>query len=267
MYVTHTKQGNTMTEKEIATLGIEDKIVRDFHVDPKYSPIQGRLLHISKGYLIPIDEPLYVLRGNDPVAPYMAQWYFDALVDEEQSEIVVGHQVTSNERVQTFQKYQAEHPEMVGRLYPKKGCECIIEPVSNDIGTDKDPEQDPEYYFHDFKLFHRYLNFYVPIDEPVMVFRGKDAMLIRVMQKHNELVEAQRGRYGDATADMLIHFNVQRIQKAFEFHRDHPERVGVTCSIFQKPTGQAYKEAMQELEEFGRSDKIDALIEEVDEDA
>jgi len=257
-----------MTEQEISTLGIEDLIVRDFHVDPKYSPIQGRLLHISKGYLIPVDEPLYVLRGNDPVAPYMAQWYFDALKDEEQSEIVVGHQVTSNERVQTFQKYQTENPDKIGKLYPENGNDFeVIDPVSHDISTDKDPEQDPEYYFHDFKLFHRYLNFYVPIDEPVMIFRGKDAMLVRVIKKHNELVEARREVYGDKTADMLIHFNTQRIQKVFEFHSEKPERVGVTCSIFQKPSGKEYKEAMEELEKYGRSEKIDALIDAVDEDA
>ena len=254
-----------MTEKEIKALGIEHLIIRDFAIDPKYRPIQGRLLHIDKGYLIPIDEPLYILRGNDPVAPYMAQWYFDSLVEEEQTEIVKGHQTTSNERVAAFQKYQTENRDMVGRLYPEPGCECIIRPVSLDIGIEGyDAEQDPEYYFHDFKLFHRYLNFYVPPTEPVMIFRGKDALLVKIIDKHNELVEQNRATYGDKTADMLIHFNEQRKVKVKEFHRDNPERVGVTCSVFQKPTGAAYQEAMAELDE-GRADKVQDMIDSVEE--
>ena len=256
-----------MTEFEIKALGIEHLIVRDLAIDPKYRPIQGRLLHIDKGYLIPTDEPLYILRGNDPVAPYMAQWYFDALRDEEQTEIVVGHQTTSNERVTTFREYQAANKEMVGKLYPKPGCECIIDPVSLDIGVEGyDAMQDPEYYFHDFKLFHRYLNFYVPSNEPVMIFRGKDALLVRIIDKHNALVEENRETYGDEVADMLIHFNEQRKQAVKEFHRDNPERVGVTCSVFQKPTGKEYLEAMAELGD-GRSEKVQDLIDSVEEGA
>lgn len=255
-----------MTEQEIKILNIEHLITRDFAIDPKYRPIQLRLLHIEKGYLIPIDEPLYILRGNDPIAPYMAQWYFDALKDEIQSEIVVGHQTSSSERVQTFRDYQAKNPELLGELYPEAGCSCIVDPVSHDIGTSLDPMQDPEYTFWDFKLFHRYMNFFVPSDEPVMIFRGKDSLLVRIIDKHNELVEANRHKYAnDQTAEMLIHFNNQRRIQVKEFHRDNPERVGVTCSVFQKPKGKEYQEAMTELEQYGRSAKVQTLIDSVEE--
>jgi len=253
-----------MTEQEIQALDIEHLITRDFAVDPKYRPIQMRLLHIEKGYLIPVDEPLYILRGNDPFAPIMAQWYYDALVDEVQSKIVVGHQETSSERVATFLRYHQENPEMVGRIYPEPGCECILEtPPCSDFGEENDPMQDPEYTFWDFKIYHRYLNFYVPATEPLMIFRGKDALLVRIIDKHNEYIRNNIERYGEKTAEMLIHFNDQRRVQVKEFHRDNPERVGVTCSVFQKPTGKEYQEAMAELDD-GREETVQKMIDDAE---
>lgn len=233
-----------MTQEEINALGIEHLITRDLHIDPKYSPVQLRLYHKEKGYLIPVDEPLYVLRGNDPMAVQMAEFYVKALADETQSKIVVDHQVTAAERVLTFKEYHKNNPELIGKLYPEAGCDCIVASPSYDIGSDKDPYQDSEYAFWDFKLFHRYLSFFVPTTEPVMIFRGKDALLVSIIDKHTEFIKSNRELYSNP--DMMIDYNNKRREQVLAFHTEKPERVGVTCSIFQKPTGKAYVEAMEE---------------------
>ena len=129
-------------------------MVRDFQVDYKMSPIQLRLYHRGKGYMIPEDEPLYVLRGADPVAVEMVKFYIDSLRDEEQSEIVVDHERTSHFNVKRFEDFKANNPDRMGKMYPEEGCSCIVPVPSLDIGTENDPMQDPEYTFWDLSLIH-----------------------------------------------------------------------------------------------------------------
>lgn len=236
-----------MTKEEIADLGIEDLIVRDHLHDPKYSFTQGKVLHREKNYLLPVDEPYYVLRGNDPFAPTMAHFYNETLKGEDPSDIVLGHIETSSERVEAFKNYQMEHPTMVGRMYPDEGCACIVEPPFM-MGSPDDPqEQNVEWFPWNYTLFHRDFHFYIPAEEPLMVFRGKDAILVMIMDKHIEFIHRNAHIY-ESPAIMMEYIELQ-IKAVKKFHKEMPHRIGVACTIYQKPKGAAYSEALSDAEE------------------
>ena len=234
-----------MTQEEIKAIGIEALIMRDEAIDPKYRPAQFKLLHIEKKYLIPSDEPIYVLRGNDPAAPFLARRYREILIAEEQSEIVIDHLDTSAERVNTFNIYHKNNPDKVGRIYDLKDrwlyTDEQLEALAN---CPLDPKQDPEYAFWDFKLFCRDERRFVDDDEPVMIFRGKDAALVMVIDEHNNFIASHFELYAKDDIDRLIKYNELRKEAVKMFHIEHPERVGVTCAIFQKPKSEKYKKAL-----------------------
>ncbi len=242
-----------MTPEEIKDLGIEDLIVRDHLHDPKYSFTQGKVLHREKNYLLPVDEPYYVLRGNDIFAPQMAYFYNETLKGEDPSDIVLGHIETSTERVEAFKNYQEEHPEMIGKMYPQPGCDCIVEPPFM-MGSPDDPmEQNAEWFPWNYTLYHRDFHFYIPAEEPLMVFRGKDAILVMIMNKHIAFIHRNRHMYQDP--DTMIKYIHQQIGAVQKFHLDKPHRVGVACTIYQKPKGAAYSEALKEVE-AGREEAL-----------
>ena len=233
-----------MTKEEIASLGIEDLITRDPMHDPKYSLIEGRILHRTKGYLLPTDEPFYVLRGNDPFAITMAGFYNKVLAGEEPTQITLGHMDTSSERVETFRKYQEENPTMVGRMYPEKGCSCITEPPFM-MGSPDDQKQNSEWFPYSFRLFHRDLNFYIPDTEPLMIFRGKDQVLVVIMKQHLDFIHRNAHLYENA--DQLGDYIQKQIDDVVTFQVDNPTRCGATCSIHQKLTNAVYSDAMKDL--------------------
>lgn len=232
-----------MTKEEIADLGIEDLIVRDHLHDPKYSFTQGRVLHREKNYLLPIDEPYYVLRGNDIFAPQMAYFYNETLKGEDPSDIVLGHIETSTERVETFKAYHEAHPEMIGRMYPTDKTEN--EPFM--MGSPDDPmEQNAEWFPWNYTLFHRDFKFYIPPEEPLMVFRGKDAILVMIMNKHIDFINTNPHMYEHPA--VMIDYIEKQIEAVKKFHVEKPYRVGVACTIYQKPKGAAYSEALGDAE-------------------
>lgn len=233
-----------MTQNEIETLGIEDLIVRDPMHDPKYSCTEGRVYHREKQYLIPVDEKVYILRGNDPIAPQMANWYYETLKQEDQTEIVVGHQETSIERVETFINYHKAHPERIGKLYSARD-----ETPPLLMGTEEDAMMDPEYFMWNFRFFHRDFHFWIEDDEPLMIFRSKDALLVRIIDKHNEFIDNNPELYDEQDAEALKFYNGLRRKQVLSFHLEHPERVGVTCAVFQKPKSEEYKAVLDKFED------------------
>lgn len=235
-----------MTREEIKSLGIEDLIIRDPHQEVKYGFIQGKVFHYEKGYLLPTDEPIYVTRAADPFAPQLAHFYNEFLRGENPSEIVLGHIETSNERVMSFKKWHAENPDRVGKMYPDKGCECIVE-MPFMLGSPDDPEQNDEWFPYNYRLYHRDLHFYIPDDEIVMVYRGKDMALLTVMQKHSEFIRENPGYYSHP--EMMLDYVERQIAAVLKFQTEKPERCGVTCAVFQKADSAKYSDAVAKLEE------------------
>lgn len=233
-----------MTPEEIQDLGIEALIIRDHLHDPKYSFTQGKVLHREKNYLLPIDEPYYVLRGNDIFAPQMAYFYNETLKGEDPSDIVLGHIETSSERVETFKAYHEKYPEKIGKMYNDE--ERVEAPFM--MGSPDDPiHQNAEWFPWNYTLFHRDFNFYIPAEEPLMVFRGKDAILVMIMNKHIEFIERNPHMY--ESPEEMIGYIRKQIEAVQNFHKEKPHRVGVACTIYQKPKGAAYSEALGDMEE------------------
>ena len=241
-----------MTEQEIAKLGIEDLIVRDLKPDSKYSMVQGRLLHQDKNYLIPLDEPTYVTIGCDPTALQLAVHYNARLHNEIQSNIVVDHIKSSSDRVTAFSEFQAENPNDLGEIdtwteYPTTKNEAFREDCANyAVDTMLDGKQSESFMFWDFKLFDRHAKRFLSPDMPIMIYRGKDALLVQIIKEHIELIEAQKEFYSEDTYLLLIKNAKESIKTIHKFHSENPERVGVTCSLFssQEAKGDDYKEAM-----------------------
>jgi len=232
-----------MTKEEIEDLGIEALITRDNLHDPKYSFTQGRVLHREKNYLLPVDEPYYVLRGNDIFAPQMAHYYHEVLKGEDPSDIVLGHIETSSERVEAFKTYHEKYPDMIGKMYPEVGCSCIVEPPVM-MGTQDDPmHQNSEWFPWDYTLFHRDFHFFIQPEEPLMVFRGKDAILVMIMNKHVEFIKEHPEQY--QSPQVMINYIEEQIKRVSDFHLDNPHRIGVACTIYQKPKGAEYSAALE----------------------
>jgi len=240
-----------MTEQEIKAIGIEELICRDPYHDPKVSFVQGRAYHREKKYLIPQDEPIYIIRGSDPTAVKMVEYYNKALRDEEATEIVVDHIRTSDERLETFKLYadSISMPFNLDKMVVRyNGMSSIKILVENSINGNL-PQQDKQFIFVDFRLFDVISRKFLPDEEPVITFRGKDALLVQIIDKHNELLEEylmyEANTDVSAYTENLIELNKSRKRLVKDFHRSNPDRVGVTCAIFQKPKAQAYIKALK----------------------
>ena len=250
-----------MTQEEIKRIGIEHLITRDLGQDPKYRPIQGRLLHIEKNYLIPTDEPVYVTRADDPTAVELAKYYFSALEGETQSNIVVDHMKTSTERVEVFELFAEDNCDMVGNLSAN-----LVARKNNEIAalvalnTSIDSMQSSGYLFWDFSIFDRANLAFVSEKVPLMIYRGKDALLVQIIDKHIEMLDEafNNGQFEHEDDYDLLTVNAENDKLAIlEFHQNNPERVGVTCSLFssQEAKGDEYKKAMANAKVYAKMQK------------
>jgi hypothetical protein len=80
--------------------------------DPKYTPTDEGIYH-EDGYLLPVDEPLMILRGKDIGALNAIVDYVEMLQDQvPQSPTVVSHIKSSIERLISFYNYQVNNPEL-----------------------------------------------------------------------------------------------------------------------------------------------------------
>lgn len=77
--------------------------------DPKYGIKGQALYHKTGNYLLPIDEPVMLLRGKDPIALAALKHYVCIC------KLTNNHHLESaTERLRAFERFQREHPKRCG---------------------------------------------------------------------------------------------------------------------------------------------------------
>jgi hypothetical protein len=86
---------------------------------------------------------------------------------------------------------------------------------------------DPKYEWHEGRVWNREGGYFIPEDEPVMLFRGKSAETPRLVRAYIAFMQAQ-----EQTPDVIAHTeSAQRHLETIErFQQKYPERVGLGCS-------------------------------------
>jgi hypothetical protein len=93
---------------------------------------------------------------------------------------------------------------------------------------------DPKYRFgHEDTVYHRSGGYYLPADEPVVLFRGKDVGTLVALTAYRhfmdyvaENADTQHARdVAGAHAESIA----ERIETIRAFQREHPERTGLGC--------------------------------------
>ena len=89
---------------------------------------------------------------------------------------------------------------------------------------------DPKYDFEG-GIYHRLGGYFLPDDEPVMLFRGKDQATLGAIRGYLAFLEQQ-----EQTALVLDHIQTatERLRTISEWQRTHPDRVGLGCHTCQK---------------------------------
>lgn len=86
---------------------------------------------------------------------------------------------------------------------------------------------DPKYEWRNGRVWNVQGGYYIPDDEPVMLFRGKSAELPRLVQTYIDLLQTQ-----EQTPAVIEHIESARrhLETIKKFQAEHPERVGLGCS-------------------------------------
>lgn len=95
-------------------------------------------------------------------------------------------------------------------------------------------KQDPKYKFGDNdKIYHREGQYWLPEDEPVIVFRGKDLGTIIAMQEYKQFMQHIEKTTNNAAARKIaiehIKSITERIRTIQEFQEQNPTRIGLGC--------------------------------------
>jgi hypothetical protein len=94
--------------------------------------------------------------------------------------------------------------------------------------------QDPKYEFgEDDRVFHRDGGYFLPSDEPLVLFRGKDVGTLVALNAYKEFMEyvsknaeTQHARdVASAHAESIT----ERLTTIAEFQRANPDRTGLGC--------------------------------------
>lgn len=94
--------------------------------------------------------------------------------------------------------------------------------------------QDPKYQFGtEDKIYHKEGKYYLPEDEPKVLFRGKDIGTIVAMEAYLEFMNYVAENTLDEKAKQVAesHANSikERINTISNFINDNPERIGLGC--------------------------------------
>lgn len=103
--------------------------------------------------------------------------------------------------------------------------------------------QDPKYQFGtEDKIFHREGNYWIPQDEPVIMFRGKDLGTLIAMKAYRkymiDILDSQNTEEAKTIAQIHLSTISERIKTIDNWQRNNPDRTGLgchTCKPNQKP--------------------------------
>jgi hypothetical protein len=114
---------------------------------------------------------------------------------------------------------------------------------TSDIAGARAPH-DPKYQLgDDDRVFHRAGGYYLPDDEPLVVFRGKDVGTLVAMEAYLRFMEyvADRADTQHAREVARAHASSigERIETIRQFQLDHPERTGLGCHTCPPGVGPA----------------------------
>lgn len=92
-------------------------------------------------------------------------------------------------------------------------------------------EHDPKYGFVDGKIWNKTGGYFLPPDEPVIVFRGKDQATLAAIMGYIECLEKQ-----EQTPHVLEHIrtSTERLNTIMDFQIANPERAGIGCTTAEK---------------------------------
>lgn len=76
-------------------------------------------------------------------------------------------------------------------------------------------DQEPKYAFSDGRVFNRASGEAIPLDEPVMIFRGRDKHVVALIEEYLSVVRDPEHR--EAVS--------QRLAQFVDFANEHPERM------------------------------------------
>jgi len=255
-----------MTPQEIKDAGIEHLILRDAEQDFKVAYVQGRFFHREKQYFIPRDEPVYTVRAGDPTALVLIKAYNEALHAEDATQIVVDHRATSSKMYDLVRSWQEANVDkwfvegVIGKNVHPAAKLFLADLITIDALRYSTGLQDLLHIPYNYRLWDTLTCEFIPEDEPVITFRGKDALLVKIIDKHNELLQEflEQLQYAGCVApddelDRLVTYvtdfidlNESRKDAVIKFHKENPTRVGVTCALEQKPQGNWYAEALKD---------------------
>lgn len=90
---------------------------------------------------------------------------------------------------------------------------------------------DPKYSFLDGRIWNVSGQYFLPEDEPVIVFRGKDQVTPAAIRGYIECLKNQ-----EQTPHVLEHIRTatERLETIEKFQRDNAARIGIGCTTAQK---------------------------------
>lgn len=93
------------------------------------------------------------------------------------------------------------------------------------------PNQDPKYCFLNDRIWSHNGGYWIPEDEPVIVFRGKDQASIAAIIGYLSCLEKQV-----QTEHVKEHIKTakERLNAFADFQDSNPERIGIGCGLVEK---------------------------------
>ena len=90
---------------------------------------------------------------------------------------------------------------------------------------------DPKYIFQDNRIFSANGGYWIPADEPVIVFRGKDQASISAIIGYIECLSKQ-----NQTEHVKEHIKTsrERLNAFLDFQTTHHDMIGIGCGIEEK---------------------------------
>lgn len=92
-------------------------------------------------------------------------------------------------------------------------------------------KQDPKYSFLNERIWSVNGGYWIPSDEPVIVFRGKDQAALSAIMGYIECLEKQ-----DQTGHVKEHIRTarERLEAFLDFQISNNDRIGIGCGLKEK---------------------------------
>lgn len=74
--------------------------------DPKYAIHDDKIVNVATSEPIPDDEPIFILRAKDMLAPHVIQYYQNLCATNE-------HKAAIDSRIHDFNQFQRDNPDRV----------------------------------------------------------------------------------------------------------------------------------------------------------